>query len=217
MKILLLEDNTTDADLAIRTLNKVWPNSMIDHANSIRNAMSLLTQKKDYDIALLDMQLPDGNGIDVLMAIRETFPKIAVVMLTGSGDEEVAVAALKAGADDYMVKKSDYIPKIPRIAEYAIENHKQYLERESTSIRVLYIEHNAADVDFTKRHLKRYSPFIQLDNVPTGEEALKVLPESSHNPSEQTYNVILMDYRLPGMSALELIKQSDRRKNSIFL
>lgn len=206
MKILLLEDNATDAALSVRAIRTVFQGCSIEHAPTIRDAFQLLEQNHHFDIALLDMQLPDGNGMDVLMKIRNSGMNMAVVMLTGSGDEEVAVAALKSGADDYMVKHHGYTDRLPQTIEYAIASHRQLVKSESVIIRVLFVEHNLTDVDLTSRHLARYAPFIQLDNVFSGEDALERLP-TQLSPSEKcSYDLILMDYRLPGMSALEFIK-----------
>ena len=207
MRFLLLEDNTTDADLTSRVLKKSWPECVIEHVHSIKDARKILNQDPNFDVALLDMQLPDGNGMDILMEIRQKAFDIAVAMLTGSGDEEVATAALKAGADDYTVKKTGYTDKVPQSVKFALENHRQFKERESGVINVLYIEHDLTDVDLTQRYLGRYAPYIKMSNVPDGEKALELLSKTSKTPGKEKYQVILMDYRLPGMNALELIKE----------
>lgn len=207
INILLLEDNSSDAELTIRALKKACPQCTVNHVTSIQEARKALATKTDFDIALLDMQLPDGNGMDILMEIRQKQLDMAVVVLTGSGNEEVAVAALKAGADDYTVKKPGYTDKVPRSVELAMENHRQYRERTTSMIHVLYIEHNAADIDFTRRHLTRYAPYIRLTDVPDGKKALVLLPQSGTSPEEWDHQLIIMDYRLPGMNALEIIKE----------
>ncbi len=207
MKILLLEDNNTDAELTIRALRKTWPQCSIKHFSLVKEVRKVLEENPEFDIALLDMQLPDGNGLDILMDIRQKQLNMAVAMLTGSGDEEIAVAALKAGADDYTVKKPGYAAKVPHSVELALKNHNQYLERKLNTIHVLYIEHNAADVDFTKRHITRYAPYIRLTDVPDGEKALALLPGAEALPEEWDYQLVVMDYRLPGMNALEIIKE----------
>jgi len=207
INIILLEDNSSDAELTIRALKKAFPECTVNHLTSIQGARKTLSTLSDFDIALLDMQLPDGNGMDIVMEIRHKQLDMAVVMLTGSGDEEVAVAALKAGADDYIVKKPGYTDKVPRLVELALENHRQYSERSSGMIHVLYVEHNAADVDFTRRHLTRFAPYIRLTDVPDGKKALELLPDAGTPPSEWQYQLLVMDYRLPGMNALEVIKE----------
>lgn len=203
----MLEDNQSDAGLTLRALKKNIPDCEVEHVTTLNEARESLSVQQNFDIALLDMELPDGNGINILMEIRQKQLNMAVAMLTGSGDEEVATTALKAGANDYMVKKPGYVSRIPQLVEFAIENHKSLQKRESGIIYVLYIEHNIADVDLTNRYLTRYAPYIRTKNVHTGEVALKILPEKETEPEKWEYQVILMDYRLPGMTALEIIKE----------
>lgn len=212
MNILLLEDNLADAGLAIRALQQAFSNCSIAHAKTIAKAKEILAGEGAFDIALLDMQLPDGNGIEILIEIRSSGRNMAVAMLTGSGDEEVAVAALKSGADDYVVKQFNYISRLPLTVNFAIENHSKFLQRSSTSIRVLYVEHNLTDIDLTKRHLARYAPFIIIDNVFTAEEALQKMDADKNSCGSEGYQVIILDYRLSGMGALEFVKIARQEK-----
>ncbi len=213
MRILLLEDSASDSILTIRELKQNLPGCEIEHAETLLKARKLLAGERPFNLALLDMQLPDGNGMDILMEIRQKKMDMAVAILTGSGDEEVAAAALKAGADDYMVKQPGYIYKIPQLVEFAIKSHKNIRWRDSNLIKVLHIEHNAADVDLTNRHMTRFAPYIRIKNVATGEEAIKILPDKETNPATWDYQVILMDFQLPGMNALEVIKELRRERN----
>ena len=204
MKILLLEDNTTDADLTKRELTGSIPDCTVEVAQTLKQAKELFYKSIPFDLALLDMNLPDGNGLDMLMEIRLSQSNIPVVILTGSGNEEVAVAALKAGANDYVIKRQGYLSKLPGVIDFAMLNHQQTLLVASEIIDVLYIEHHAADIDLTCRHLSQYAPKIHITAIPTAEEALELLPL---NASEScNCNVILIDYRLPGLNALEFIK-----------
>lgn len=200
MKILLLEDNTTDADLTILGLSRLIPTISIEHATTLAQARAILQANHSFDIALLDVNLPDGNGLEILMEIRKNNLDFPVVILTGSGDEEAAVTALKTGAEDYIIKQSDYITALPEIISQAIINFKKDAFIKSEVIDVLYIEHNSADIDFTIRYFAKYAPYIQIKALSTAEEAIIKLETSDK------YKVILMDYRLAGMNALELIK-----------
>ena len=204
MKILLLEDNSSDADLTKRGLKGHIPDCTIEHASTLEQARNFLNANSSFDIVLLDVNLPDGNGLEFLMEIRQRELNFPVIMLTGSGDEDSAVSALKVGADDYIVKRSGYISHLPEIINLAITNFKENDIYKSEVIHVLYLEHHAADIDLTIRHLAQYAPHIHIDAVATAEEAISKLETETTDPLR--YKVILMDYRLPGMNALELIK-----------
>lgn len=200
MKILLLEDNSSDADLAKIGLYSLIPDVVIEHASTVAQARVLMQSDVLFDIALLDMNLPDGNGIEFLIEIRKLKVDFPIIMVTGSGDEDAAVTALKMGAEDYVVKRANYINTLPNLINQAIQNFKENASIKSDVIELLYIEHHAADVDFTIRHFSQHAPYIHMDSVSTADEALARLK------STEKYKVILMDYRLPGMDALELIK-----------
>lgn len=204
MRILLLEDNNTDIDLTKRSLNGAFPDCFIAVATTLSEARKLLEKNGGFDIALLDMRLPDGNGLDLLMEIRNSDHNMAVVMLTGTGNEEVAVAALKSGANDYVVKHHDYLKKLPEIIDFALINYHKNLQQKSKTIEVLYIEHNSADVDLTLRHLKQFAPYIHLEAVATAPEALELL--AKNNNEANNYDVLLMDYKLLKMNAFEVVK-----------
>nr|HOO91639.1 response regulator [Syntrophales bacterium] len=105
MKILYVEDNRLDADLTRRELKKSAPEFLVDIVTTQRDAFIALEKKHDYDLVLSDMRLPDGDGLVILTHIRGRGLPMAVVIITGQGDEETAVAALKAGAQDYVIKR----------------------------------------------------------------------------------------------------------------
>ncbi len=204
IKILYLEDNKFDIELTQIEIKKTFTDCKIDIANTINDAIQLLKTNPDYDVAILDLNLPDGNGIDCLSYVRQNNLQIAVIILTGSGNEESAIAALKAGADDYLTKKEGYLKKLPDTIIGVLKNFKQNLEKKVRQLNVLYIEWNKPDIDFTIRHMKKYAPQIQIENVAIASDALQLLPDS---PNESCpYDVILMDYRMPGLNAIDTIK-----------
>ncbi len=203
MRILLLEDNLTDSELTQRSLTNSIPDCVIRIASTLKDARNLLKSGETFDVALLDMALPDGNGQELLAEIRLSGGDMAVVMLTGYGNEEVAVAALKAGADDYVLKRQGYFSQLAKTIHFAVENYKYNKQLRTDVLKLLYIEHNTSDIDLTLRHLRQYSPNIVVETVVTAEEALLILPKDD---TLRNYQVILMDYRLPGLNALEFIK-----------
>ena len=204
MNILYVEDNPVDADLARRHLARLAPELTLDTVSTLREAMSRLETASDYDAALIDLRLPDGNGLDLLNQIRERNLPIAVVILTGSADQESAVIALKAGADDYLVKRGDYLQRLPATLRDAHSRLLADAARKSQPLRVLYAERNRFDIDLTLRYLAQRFPFIHLTAVENAHAALARLPADPSIPPD--YEVVLLDYHLPGFNALEVAK-----------
>ncbi len=202
MKILYVEDNATDADL-VRICFARENGYTVDIAPTLTRAYECLKRGHDFDLVLSDLRLPDGTGLDLLAWIRERHLPLAVVILTGSGDQDAAVAALKTGADDYIVKRDDYLQRLPKILRAASMRHRDETTRKGHPLRVLYIEHNTFDVDLTRRHLEQYASHIHLTVVRDAAQAIERLL-ASEQPI--VCDVLLLDYQLPGLSALETIK-----------
>jgi PAS domain S-box-containing protein/putative nucleotidyltransferase with HDIG domain len=210
MKILYLEDNTHDADLTKRRLGRCNPPIEVEVAHTLAEARISLQQPAEYDLVLSDFRLPDGTGLSLLSEIRDKKLPMAVVILTGLGDEELALAAIKGGADDYLAKREGYLEKLPEILEGALARF-QTVSSDRDIVRVIYIEHNANDVDLTKRHLARYAPQIKLEIVFGLSDVLNRFPGIPDG--EMPCDVLLIDYHLPGLNALEVIKILRHERN----
>ncbi|MBI9036724.1 MAG: response regulator [Bacteroidales bacterium] len=202
MKILILEDNKFDADFTIRQISKDFKDCHIDIASSIAEATKLINI--NYDIALLDLKLPDGFGTDFLIELRKINKEIAIIMVSGLNDEEFIVSALKSGADDYIVKKEGYLFNLSEIILFNLTEKSKRNDRLLENIKVLYIEHHSPDIDLTMRHFKKVAPQFQFKSILSGEAALKLFDKPSIK--SDPYDVLLMDYNLPGINAIEITK-----------
>jgi PAS domain S-box-containing protein len=125
-------------------------------------------------------------------------------MLTGRGDEESAVTALKAGADNYVVKKSGYLESLPHLIEEEYRSTQNHSKRRTLELNVLYIEHNQTDVDLTIRHFKKHAHHINVSPILHVNDFYKLLKEKEKLTD---YDVLLLDYRLPQDNALEVLKK----------
>lgn len=204
MKVLYVEDSRLDAELLCKELQQPGRFDILV-AGSLQEGRERIDRDQGYDLVLVDMALPDGNGLELLSEIRKRALPLAVVVLTGSGDEESAVAALKAGADDYVVKSEGYLGRLVSTLDDSLARFRAESDRRSHPLRVLYAEPNADDVDLAVRHFSHHAPHIRLLTVTTAAEVLARLAASSPDTAAIP-DVLLLDYRLPGMSALELIK-----------
>ena len=130
MKILYVEDELAHVLLTQRTLEEnIQLEFTLAHAETIREALSILDTQSDFDLILSDLRLPDGTGLDLLKKVRERPAAPAVVLVTGQGEQEDAVAALKAGAADYLVKQSDYLHRLPIVITNAIAQNRYLREQ----------------------------------------------------------------------------------------
>jgi two-component system response regulator PilR (NtrC family) len=100
-QILVIDDEADIRELLGMTLNRMGLDS--DCAGNIAEALELLA-KNQYDLCLTDMRLPDGDGLEVLAHVSKHHPNMPVAVITAYGSTENAVAALKAGAFDYLAK-----------------------------------------------------------------------------------------------------------------
>ncbi len=135
IKLLLVEDNLTDQMSFTRFVKREQLPYHYMIASSVAEANEILLQH-DFDIALLDHELGDGTGFDILEKIHKVIPAIFV---TGNGAEEIAVQAIKQGAYDYLSKDMDahYLTLLPVTIDSAINakntekellNYQQNLE-----------------------------------------------------------------------------------------
>ncbi|BCR04209.1 histidine kinase [Desulfuromonas versatilis] len=119
--LLLIEDNPGDA----RLLREMLDRSRFDLATrpTLGGGLDFL-EANPVDLVLLDLSLPDSHGLDTLHTLRERVPHHPVVVLTGNDDDEIALGALHAGAQDYLVKGHFDEKLLTRSIRYALERHK---------------------------------------------------------------------------------------------
>jgi signal transduction histidine kinase len=203
MHILYVEDDARDSDLARRALTRSMPSWRLDVVSTVGEALDRLPPRgtTPLDVLLTDMRLPDGDGRDLLAYVRSRELPVAVVVITGAGDEEVAVSVLKAGADDYVVKREDYLARLPATLLSAHERFHAATARVQQRLRVLYAEHDVTDIDLTRRHLARHASHVELDVVHSIEQVWARLGGGD------VPDILLLDYRLRGTNALEALKE----------
>jgi signal transduction histidine kinase len=128
LQVLLVEDNAGDARLLREMFSKETPGSFeLSHLTHMRDAEARLA-KGGVDIVLLDMGLPDGHGLETLRRARAADPEVVMIVMTGLEDEELAAEAMKAGAQDYLIKGQIENRALPRALRHAIERQRMQVE-----------------------------------------------------------------------------------------
>jgi len=124
INVLLIEDNPGDASLVQETLNGTSdPAYSVESVSCLSDGLERLADG-GIDILLLDLGLPDSQGLAGLALIRALAPAVPVVVLSGAADEQFAVEAVQAGAQDYLVKGSADRNLLARSLRYAIERKR---------------------------------------------------------------------------------------------
>ncbi len=123
--VLLIEDNPGDARLVHEMLSDAATDSFrLLTADCLVAALDALAQGK-FDAALVDLSLPDSNGLETLLTVQRHAPGLPMVALTGLNSESMALAAMERGAQDYLVKGTLTTESLVRAIKYAmVRGHK---------------------------------------------------------------------------------------------
>jgi len=104
IKVLLIEDNTADINLIRDMLNETKNNNFqIINCKTLNDGIIQLSNN-DFNVILLDLGLPDSQGIESFLKLYEHEKNVHIIILTGSGNEENAIHAIQNGAQDYLIK-----------------------------------------------------------------------------------------------------------------
>jgi PleD family two-component response regulator len=119
--ILIIDDCPEDRETYLRLLTPRQDGALVFAAEDAEDALTML-ESHDIDCILIDYNLPDADGIDLVSAIRHCFSKkeVGIIVISGIGNEQVVTEAFKAGADDYLPKSSITRAKIRRTVDEAL-------------------------------------------------------------------------------------------------
>lgn len=226
MRVLLIEDNPGDA-LLIR--------EMLRDARDIDFALQICTTLADglqelserrFDVILLDIDLPDSHGMETVSRLLSRHPANPVVVLTGFDDQDVAVLALKAGAQDYLVKGDTTTNLLVRSIRYAIERHRiDVAEAELAAIkerqRLARELHDSVSQTLFTANVMAESALRQWDLNP--QKARTLVEEVQHLTSSATaeMRILLLELRPVSLTQIdfqqlvEQLIQAQRAKHHV--
>jgi len=123
-RVLLVEDNPLHARLVVSMLEEVWPGLTLLQARTLDVGRRLLAEQAP-DCVLLDLVLPDADGLEAVAAMLDEDPDAAIVVLSSHDDDGLALAAVAAGAEDYLVKGTVDAAGVARAITFAVERSRR--------------------------------------------------------------------------------------------
>jgi sigma-B regulation protein RsbU (phosphoserine phosphatase) len=139
IRVLLVEDNPGDALLIREMLSESKDPSFeltrVERLDAARDAI----EQHPFALVLLDLSLPDSQGLDTFRGLRKTGPRLPVVVLTGLDDEGQGIQAIREGAQDYLLKDRITDRELAHSLQYALQRHERQQKREE-SLRLMEAE-----------------------------------------------------------------------------
>ncbi len=194
ISILLVEDDEDDYILTSYLLKDAVPPFTIDWKTTLESGLTALSQNT-YDIAILDMSLPDSTGWETFRFFHAKLPSLPVILMTGLEDNELAIKAVHAGAQSYLVKGSIDTESMVKAIHSAI----QYMNAEQPEVTGMNNNRKTTIlvVDDDKHLLTTISDFLRFEGYQVltavdGKQALAQLATARPD-------IILLDVMMPGM------------------
>ncbi|NHC36261.1 PAS domain S-box protein [Scytonema millei VB511283] len=135
VKILVVDDDEVDRMAVRRALVTAGVKMDLSEANGCAEAIAQL-QQQQFDCVFLDYRLPDGDGLSLVQQIRSLGFTVPLVVLTGQGDEQIAVQLMKAGAYDYLSKSKLSVEGLSQTLRNAIRLHKAELAAQEANSKL---------------------------------------------------------------------------------
>lgn len=166
MKILIIEDNINLADDIKQFLTD--SNFVVEHAENFKHAEEKIALYK-YDAVILDLGLPDGDGLNLISKIKKNLPECGILILTAKDAVDEKVKGLELGADDYMTKpfhKAELNARLHSILRRNRSNRSNVLEIDNLKIDFItsQVFVNDKQLNLTRKEYDLLAYFMQNSN-----------------------------------------------------
>ena len=133
--VLLIEDDLDDQFLVKETLlsDSSGTRLTVESADRLETGLERMSARPPSAV-LLDLSLSDSRGIDTFLRVHTFSPTVPIIILSGNQDEDMALEAVRLGAQDYLLKGDMDNKTLPRVIRYAIERNRNQQELQSLSI-----------------------------------------------------------------------------------
>ncbi|MBN1964226.1 MAG: response regulator [Anaerolineae bacterium] len=215
--VLLIEDNAGHARLVEATVDRSRMAFDIVHVKTLSEALARL-EERHFDAVLLDLTLPDAAGLDTVNEMQRVAPDLPIVVLTGLDDEQLAMRAVKAGAQDYLIKgRMDMQWLVPSI-RYAIERQRTQAEQRRHIERLALLRR--VDDELTRRLDVEYVLMMGLDTavrLSVASAGLVALLEEGKVTHVQVIKYARKEVAEQGLLTVASIARAVRERQAIML
>lgn len=181
---LLIEDNPGDARLIEIYLKESFDNIFtLETADYLSKALELL-ESNTFNIIILDLSLPDSDGLDTFRKIHDKAPETPIIVLTGMEDEAMGISAMKLGAQDFLVKGKLKINDLKRSIKYSIERYRLLNE---LSEKTKKLEEKTIALNIEKAKLAEAQKLAHIGNLEWDLET------NDFTWSEELYRIYKLD------------------------
>lgn len=224
IKVLLIEDNLADIVLIKEMLKESLNTTFkLYDVHYLDEGLKYL-EENEIDVLLLDLNLPDSQGLDTFQKANEKAPNVPIIILTAFDDEYTAVEAVKGDAQDYLTKGKVDSGLLTRSISYAIERKqieielKKYQEHLEELVKERTNELQKSN-EKLKREIKARKKAEEEIRASLNEK--KILLEEIHHRVENNLitvsNLIGLEYTLTDKEPIEIYQESQNRVKAIAL
>ncbi len=202
MRVLYVTGDLREGDLLLHETAKASSRIQVELSPDLSDAVVQLDTAGPYELVLTESQLPNGDCLTLIDHIRQRNLPPAVVVIIGPHEEDPPARLLKAGADDYVVRRPNFLSRLPALIQQTAERHRGRSQRRARPLRVLY----AGDIDNARRQLAR-APFIDLEVAPLSSEGY-VERVSPTQPGLPAADIVVLEDQTLEEPILKVLKET---------
>lgn len=132
VRVLLVEDDSLFANLVASILREASPNFQVEYAPRLSTALARIARDR-ISLILTDLQLPDSSGPTTVRFLRGAAPAVPIIVLSGVDDVDVALEAVREGADEYVVKGRFSVDSLVWLIRLVLERHRRFVADPGTT------------------------------------------------------------------------------------
>ena len=203
-EILYVDDSAFDRALVRDALEVESGAYRITEAGTVDELDTILASGTSFDLVLSDFNILGMTGLDVLERVRRVAPGVPIIIVTGTGSEEIAVEALKAGADDYVIKQPSHIRRLPQTIDAVLAARAARAERdrarsllEESEFRFRLLAEHSTDLILRMDRNRRILYLSPAARTMLGRDPQALLGRTFLDLVDPQYHAVVAE-RLPG-------------------